>query len=276
MLVFHTHCQMANQMFIYACAYNLAQKKQTEFCLSDISDLKYFKLSKNEHLRNKLKYFLFRISNILFHNYTFLHLQDNFKYHTTTLSFCSKNTWFYGYFQGEHYFVEYKNDIRKKFEIKEIYKKEFQQLKQYQNLNKKLVAVHIRRNDYKILDFKELEGPDLSIPVSYYQKVLSSYINDNNYSIIFLSDEIDMVEKEFSFIKNAVFSKNKAIVDLQILINANILILANSSFSWWGAWLNNKPEKIIFVPKYFLGFKVKKEYPVNIIPDNWIQIDVNE
>lgn len=276
MLVFHSHCQMSNQMFMYACAYNLAKKKNAEYCLSDIYDLRYFKLSKNEQLKNKIKYIKFRILKLLLKNYTFLHLQDNFKEYTTILSSCSKNTWFYGYFQGEQYFTEYKYDIRKKFEIKEKYKKQFQKWKKYQNLNKIILAVHIRRKDYKTLDYKDLNGPDLSLPISYYQKVLSSYIDDNNYSIIFLSDEIDTVEKEFSDIKNAIFSKNTAIVDLQILINANILVLANSSFSWWGAWLNKNNEKIVYVPRFFLGFKINKEYPVGIIPKDWNQIEVYE
>jgi len=267
---------MSNQMFMYACAYNTAKINDTDYCLSDISALKYFKLNENEKFRNKVKYISFRFLNLLKHNYKFLHLQDNFKDYTNELKNSSHNTWFYGYFQGEQYFKESRNEIRKKFEIKDKYKNEYINWLNYANINKTLVAVHLRIKDYKEFDIKELDGPDLSLPFSYYKKALKEYINNNNYSIVFLSDDIETVEKEFSYISNAVFSKNNAIVDFQILNNAEVLILANSSFSWWGAWLNNNNNKKVIVPEYFLGFKIKRQYPVNIIPENWIQINVYE
>ena len=59
-------------------------------------------------------------------------------------------------------------------------------------------------------------------------------------------------------------------------MNANICILSCSTFSWWGAWLNKQKNLKVYVPKYFLGFKVKKEYPVNIIPKKWKQIEIYE
>ena len=63
MLTFHTHCQLGNQMFIYACAHSLAKEKNENYCISDLSDLKFFHLNKNEKLINYLKYTWFRISS---------------------------------------------------------------------------------------------------------------------------------------------------------------------------------------------------------------------
>ena len=76
MLVFHSHCQLGNQMFIYACAHSLAKAKNLEYCLSEIGYLKYFNLSKEDYQKNNFKYLLFRFSN-KFKSYSFQHLQDN-------------------------------------------------------------------------------------------------------------------------------------------------------------------------------------------------------
>jgi hypothetical protein len=52
------------------------------------------------------------------------------------------------------------------------------------------------------------------------------------------------------------------------LTRADICVLSNSSFSWWGAWLNTNDAQII-APQYWIGNEMKKEYPVNIIPSYW-------
>ena len=62
-------------------------------------------------------------------------------------------------------------------------------------------------------------------------------------------------------------------MDFQLLLHADKLIISNSSFAWWGAYLNkNKTE--VFVPQYWLGFKVDKEIPADIIPARFISVPV--
>jgi hypothetical protein len=58
-------------------------------------------------------------------------------------------------------------------------------------------------------------------------------------------------------------------------MNADVCILSNSSFSWWGAWLNTKPGKVIYGPQNWLGFGKNDEYPAGIstnLPVNWISL----
>jgi hypothetical protein len=57
-------------------------------------------------------------------------------------------------------------------------------------------------------------------------------------------------------------------------MHADICILSNSTFSWWGAWLNDKKDKIVHAPRYFLGWKTQKEFPENIYPSTWNLISV--
>ena len=272
MLVFHSHCQLGNQMFIYACAHTLAKERNQNYCISDLSDLFFFRLNKNENLRNNIKYLWFRISS-KFIKYNFFHFQDNrLDYSKKMLHINSKYNWYYGYFQGENYFYNNEIEIKKRFLIKSKYKDSFEKLKNKIIGQTKYAIVHIRLKDFKTFGPDFLNGPDLSLPFKYYYEQIKKIPTD--HKLIFLSDEIDLVKNEFSHIKNAYFSENSIINDLLFIINADICILSCSTFSWWGAWLNKNPQKIIYVPKYFLGHKVKKEYPTNIIPENWIQIEV--
>jgi hypothetical protein len=97
----------------------------------------------------------------------------------------------------------------------------------------------------------------------------------DDYNVLFVSDDIAFAKKEFGTKENYFFENNEEIIDFQILLNADILIIANSTFSWWAAWLNNKAGKVIYAPNYFLGFKVKKFSPAGIKVDSWNWIDVN-
>ncbi len=272
MIVFHTHCQLGNQMFIYACAQSLADKKNQTYCLSNLSDLKYFRLNKNERLVNKIKYLWFRISSKIV-KYKFNHFQDNrIDYSSKLINESYKRNWYYGYFQGENYFYNNSKNIKKKFEIKPHYKTKFQKLKTQVIGDSKYAIVHIRLKDFKTFGPDFLAGPDLTLPLNYYHKMIEKIPND--YKVIFLSDDIQKIKEDFNYVKNAYFSNNSIIEDMQFIINANICILSCSTFSWWGAWLNNTKNKKIYVPEFFLGFKVNNEFPINIIPKNWIKIPV--
>ena len=109
MLVFHSHCQLGNQMFIYAAARGLNNKKTT-YCLSDLSELKkHFELTKQDCYLNTIKYLYFRIKNKIL-PFKYFHFQNNFMDYSDQLA---KNrihdSWFYGYFQSEKYFKKKKN-----------------------------------------------------------------------------------------------------------------------------------------------------------------------
>jgi hypothetical protein len=275
MLAFHSHCQLGNQMFIYACAHSLSKKRGLSYSLSELRDLKYFVLSKNDYRWNSLKWISFRVKNLVA-KFQFKHLQDNREDYSFDLqSETNKNTWYYGYFQGEQYFYENFENIRKRFQVKALYVKEFSQIKQRICGDINYTVIHIRLKDYKTFGPNYLDGPDLRLPLSYYHDLIKSNTKENKL-FIFLSDDIESVKEEFSYVENAYFSNNSPIVDLQFIINAQTCILSCSTFSWWGAWLNTKEDKTIFVPDYFLGFKVKKEYPVNIIPQGWNKVKVIE
>lgn len=275
MIVFHSHCQMGNQMFIYACARSLSKKLNTTYCLSELDKLSFFELDhKEDYQKNNRKYILFKAMNKLkIKNFSFNHFQDNRNDYSKTMLKNGKYNWYYGYFQGEKYFFENHSEIKTLFTIKKKYEEEFLSAKKRIDLGSDYCTIHIRLKDYKTFGPDYLKGPDLTLPFSYYHNLIEK-LNLKNERIVILSDEIDLVKNEFSYLKNVIYSGENMIVDFQIIKNAKININAHSTFSWWASWLSEDKNKKIYVPEYFLGFKVKQEYPVNILPQKWEKVGV--
>ncbi len=176
------------------------------------------------------------------------------------------NALYDGFFHSESYFEDFKDEIRKLYNINEVHTAAFEQVKKQLMVSKRKAVIHVRRGDYV--------DSDLSLPLSYYKKVID-IIGDTNVQYIFISDDPSYIEKEFDYMVNKYISTNSEIIDLQFLINADICVLSNSSFSWWGAWLNNNKSKQIFAPEFWLGFKEGKEYPTGIADHmdvNWIPV----
>jgi hypothetical protein len=269
--------QMGNKMFLYAMARSLAKARKLTYCFEGnlLDALECFEIPDSK-LSHKINTIIFRIQNkIPGMKYTFYHNQDNRKnYADEMLHDASKYVWYYGYMQGLQYFYGNEAEIKKLFTIKEKFKLQYKNAIQKINPeNKKLLTVHIRLKDYKTFGPDYLGGPDLSLPFSYYHNLLKKY-SENDYKIVVLSDEIETVKSEFSYLKQVYFSTENMIVDFQLLQNSDVCIAAHSTFSWWASWLNRKTDKVVYVPNYFLGFKVKMENPVGIIPKGWIKVDI--
>ena len=274
MLVFHSHCQMGNQMFIYACARSLSLKRKVPYCLSELDHLKYFDLS-NDDRWNNLKYLWFKLHNkIPGSRYLFEHMQDNrIDYTADMLNQISNNVWCYGYFQGEQYLFDNMPDIKSCFSIKKKFVDAYREFIHHQFGNKRLILAHIRLKDYKTFGPDFLNGPDLTLPFSYYHQNIKNILSsqpDEHYQLVFISDDIDAVKKEF-VAYNGYFSNQSPIIDFQLMMHAHAAVISPSSFAWWACWLNRVEDAKIVVPEYFLGFKVKKEFPVNMIPKKFIK-----
>lgn len=265
--------RLGNQMFQYAFAYNTAKKLKTRFIFRPIYKneiTKYFKLDVVTHiLYSKYGYKLY--SRYLDRKKGFEVLEQNGWQNKTVIQNKSE---YAGFFQSELFFQESENSIRKKFDIKNKWKKKF--VSKYRRIfsENKIIVVHIRRTDYVDYGSDELGGTNMCLPMSYYNNCLDQIKNIDNYKIICISDDIAFAEANLSKRKNVTFESNEVIVDYQLMLNADILIIANSSFAWWAAYLNEKPNKIVYSPKYWIGFKVDKEYPLSITPPSFTPIDV--
>ena len=181
----------------------------------------------------------------------------------------TNNAYYIGFFQSEKYYIGYEKYVQELFCIKGKYQQLFESSMGEYMRRKKSIAVHIRRGDYL-----NQEGEDISLSIPYYKKSLSRIADVQSYNVIFVSDDIEWVKQQFTEFPDALFCSNHLMVDLQILMHADVLVLANSSFSWWGAYLNKK-NAVVYAPYYWLGNKVKGTSPKDILCRNWIGIDDN-
>lgn len=186
----------------------------------------------------------------------------------------------YGYFQSEKYF---KHNKEKVINLFTSYKKKIQhKLDKIFNYDKKTISLHIRRGDYIKLQHahvvQDLEYYKKSL-LKLSQKLNYKTISDMNkdYRLVIFSDDIKWCKniELFNLLDNVKFMENNSTIeDLYLMSMCNHHIIANSTFSWWGAYLNNNENKIVISPsKWFNENYMKKEEWQDIYCDDWIIIE---
>ena len=177
-----------------------------------------------------------------------------------------------GYFQSEKYFKDIKNVIRQELTFKNL---DFIQNKNILNeiLQENSVSINIRCGEY--INNPEVARVHNVCTMKYYQNSIK-YIQERVENPVFyvFSDDIDWVVKNFkpnvnvTFVDTANWQE-----DLYFMQNSKHNILANSSFSWWGGWLNQNPEKIIIAPNKWFSDCSKLNYK-SVVPRDWVKISV--
>jgi len=181
-------------------------------------------------------------------------------------------TYFSGYWQTEKYFLPIEDKIRLafKFDLKKVNDRTNSLLLEMKPQN--AVSIHIRRGDYEYdLNAKEVLGGICDM--EFYKKSIH-YICEKNKDPFFyiFSDDCEWVMEHFSFLLNSSIvdwnKKADSWQDMMLMSQCKHNIIANSSFSWWGAWLNSNPQKIVIAPsKWFNNFDA-----LDIVPESWIRI----
>lgn len=278
---------LGNQMFQYAIAKSMAKNSNDIFKL-DISfypkqtlrkyELNLFNIDENIAdtdeciaLRGK-EGFIYRVKNRLDlsiqrpSSYT---PENDITLFDTEVYNKNGNIYLDGFWQNENYFKGIREEIIKDFSVKnDISQEASKYLKNI--INSESVSIHIRRGDYiENIHTNSVHG---SCDVDYYKKAIK-YINKNVSNPVFyiFSDDIPWCKENFNFLENKVLvdDTKSAIDDLELMKNCKHNIIANSTFSWWGAWLNENEKKIVISPLNWI-----KENPKNLtwVPENWMQI----
>jgi hypothetical protein len=271
--------RMGNQLFQYAFGYAAARKLKTDFIINWKEGkhgyilIKYFTLHKRS-LRKSLNIGLFQWLKM--RNKIQVVRQTGWDEPSSIIDKLSNFTEYRGYYQSLEYFAHCQNEIHRLFKIKDQFTSDFH--KKYGALfeTRKTIVVHIRRTDYVKYGKDTLGGKNMCLPNHYVFNCLNKIENLASYSLIFISDDIDYAINNFSgSFPSARFEHDAEIIDLQFLMHADTLILSNSSFAWWGAFLNRKKDKTVYVPEYWIGFKIEKEYPSKIVCPGWIRVNVH-
>lgn len=180
------------------------------------------------------------------------------------------NIYLDGYWQSEEYFKDIKSKIRETFflEINNNIQNEIVKKKILSSIS---VSIHIRRIDYA-------DSPLYNniCTLEYYEHSINYIIaklGKENLEFFIFSDDNDWVKKNL-FVENAIYIdwniNSNDYMDMQLMARCKHNIIANSSFSWWGAWLNDNPNKIVICPSKWTNNKninLKK-----IVPDEWIRV----
>ena len=267
--------RLGNQLFQYAFIYASSKKIKTGFYIDysiQGNDLnKYFQLQFNrQQILDRYLLHTNRFNNITFYlKKKFYNYLNNFQQIYLSndldpdeeLTKLKNNRLYKGYFQSEMYFSGYQTQVRNLFKIKKQYTSSFTDILESLPSYKKLVTIHVRRGDYLKLGW--------NISVEYYHQAINSIDEPGNLYVI-ISDDAEFAANEFSYLENLHISRNDEIIDFQFLIHADCCVISNSSFSWWGAYLNNKKAKVI-APKFWLSAQ-NEEWPNSIILKEWIKL----
>jgi len=191
--------------------------------------------------------------------------ENNFSYDKIELN-KNENIFLTGYFQSYKYFNHNRDLILKQFlpsdELIENLRKEHDILN-----SENTVSIHVRRGNYSSLsDYHNL------LDLEYYKKAIDFFPNAN---FIIFSDDIEFCVDNFSRLpnKNIHFINNeKDYLDLFCMSLCDSNIIANSTFSWWGAWLNKSKNKKVIAPNKWFGPSNSHLSIKDLIPEDWIKI----
>jgi hypothetical protein len=190
-----------------------------------------------------------------------------FDFDPQILKQATKNMLYWGYWQNENYFIELKDEIIRAFAFKLPLSAKNEAIAS--NISSfDSVGLHVRRGDYLTNEF--LGG---LCSADYYRKaidVIGSRVQNPTYFIF--SNDIEWCKENLNVADAHYINWNTGLesyVDMQLMSLCKHQIIANSSFSWWAAWLNKNPEKIVIAPKVWANGIDNNE---QVCPNTWLRL----
>ena len=178
-----------------------------------------------------------------------------------------------GYWQTEKYYTGYEKIIRQDFSRRTHPTSAKNRLLRHQIEGCTSVSIHVRRGDY--VTNPAANAFHGTCDLGYYHRAMKhveQYVKNPTYFVF--SDDAEWAAKHIvSSHKTVYISHNTghaAHEDMRLMASCHHNIIANSSFSWWGAWLNDNPGKIVIAPKKW--FRDKKTSTKDLIPITWVQL----
>ena len=284
---------LGNQMFQYAAGKAVAHRLNTKHYLDIdriimdkldhvIYNLNHFNISSSVaseelfpythllsiKLKNRFKIY-FSASYFLYLSFFRSSVKEDFVGPIDRFFRIKDNTYMEGYFQSHLFFKEINEIICNEFQLKTPLSKQGLYWKEKISASSQSVSVHIRRGDY-------VTDPNLFVlSKSYYEgakKIIDEQRKKATYFIF--SDDMAWAKSIFPASDSVFFIENtisiKPYEDLYLMSLCNDNIIANSTFSWWAAYLNKSPQKIVITPKErFLTISTDESF---LYPSDWIQI----
>lgn len=237
--------RLGNQMFQYASLRGIAKNNGHDFCLPPRQVFGNIDLAVRKS--DCCIYDCFDLTNVKTAITQYNRVSESsFAFDQNLYEKCDDNVDLFGYFQSEKYFKSIENEIREDFKFKEDIQDVSEKIFKELFGSEKVISLHIRRGDYGINPNHPLQSLD------YYHEALKHF--DDNLPVVIFSDDPEWCDEQEPFGPDRFFiSEGKdSRADLCLMSMCSYHIIANSSYSWWGAWLA-KSEKVIAPKKWFGG-----------------------
>lgn len=183
-----------------------------------------------------------------------------------------RNTYLDGFWQSELYFKNIRQILLNEFQPKALLNHD-NEIWLDKISNCQSVSLHIRRGDY--VNLKTANNFHGVISLEYYLNAVKFITqHESNIELFVFSDDLDWCRDNLKFENKTHFvdvnEKRNAYLDMFLMRNCKHNIIANSSFSWWGAWLNQNANKIVVAPSHWFADQNIKS--PDIIPSTWTQM----
>ena len=241
---------LGNMMFQIAAGYSHSLTVKEDFVVS------YSNMSQMKHTPyTGYEANIFRNIKVGSLNTTKKYTEPNFKYDRIP----EAANILFGYYQSEKYFIAHEPKVRTLFnpsiETEKCLKGKYGDVSNYTSL-------HVRRGDYL-----NLSAHHPTCTIEYYEKALSKCQGN----VLVFSDDIPWCKETFQDSRFQFVEGNLDYEDLHLMSMCKNNIIANSSFSWWGAWLNSNPNKVVIAPKIWFGSAINHNTK-DLLPQSWITI----
>lgn len=289
MIILKLQGGLGNQMFQYAAAKRIAGNKPIYFDMEFLNaqtiatssftprglELSVFPNVKINEVKNKVALRIIKSNKALyallkkmpFNNLLMIRQSEKNEF-IELPNLTSSTIYLDGYFQDEAYFKAIKQQLFEDFQFPAS-TTEGESIKNAIISANNTVSIHIRRGDYLKPQINAYHG---LLPLSYYQKAkkqIEAKITSPHYYIF--SDDPEWCRKNINFFggNSTIVSKtiDNAWEDMFLMSLCKHNIIANSSYSWWGAWLNKNPDKVVIAPHNWFT-----SVTTNIVPKHWIKI----
>ena len=283
MLVFKVMGGLGNQLFQYAFARRLSLLSGVPFRLDVTGFRKYklhdyalhkFNIAENiagptELMRTKTWYFADKWLGFGAGRSV---VEQGLGYDSSFVRKCAGG-YFRGYWQSARYFEGIEDQLRREITLKEAMDAFGERTLEKMAAAANPVSLHVRRGDY--VSDGETNRIHGLCSIEYYRAAVERVAEKSGDPTLFVfSDDIDWAKGNLDLGFPTVFMDSggaaKKHQDLVLMSRCRNHIIANSTFSWWGAWLNANPEKVVVAPSRW--FKTEQRDASTLVPEGWIRI----
>jgi len=281
---------LGNQLFQYALGRHLAVKRQTDLILDSTSfqkdQLRTYRLNSfqikakpsnrfwfftDSRIGRRLNPLLEKVRALISQSITVVE-EKSFEFDPRILD-APNFAYLNGYWQSEQYFSSIQVQLREDLQLTQALSHKQQVLADQITGNPFAVSLHVRRGDY-VADPTTTAFHGLC-PLEWYDQATSFILAKEPHAQFYVfSDDYKWVKDNLKLAAPMNFIEaspdGQEAIDMHLMSLCKHNIIANSSFSWWGAWLNNNPQKIVIAPRRW--FTSDHQNTVDLIPAQWIRL----